>query len=105
MPTDARLTEDRDITIDDTGDIATVSGEQNVEQQHANALFRAGEQFDNAVGSVDVQEDFRIVVRRELSDLSYVDRIREISITTPTRRSFDVDVTTDATATDAEVSP
>lgn len=105
MPTDARLTEDRDIDIDDTGDIATVSGDQNVKQQHANALFRAGEQFDNSIADTDSAEDFRIVTRRELSDLRYVDRIRRLEIDAPTRRSFAVSVGTDAITADVEVSP
>jgi hypothetical protein len=96
MPTDFKLTEDRDIDIDPTGDIATVSGNDNIEQQHANALFRAGRKADT--GSLNTQNARRNLydaVETELEDLHYVGLIRTINVERLDHRTFHVEVETD----------
>jgi hypothetical protein len=96
MATDARLTSDRDIELDQTGDIATVVGESNVDVQHANALFRAGETIEHSLATPEAMEDLRVAVRNELIALPYVTRIRRLEIDERDRRTLTVTVATDA---------
>jgi len=72
MPTDTKLTQDRDIRLDSTGDIATVTGRENVRQQHVNAVFRAAERFDAQLGGIDAELDFETALAEELDVLQYV---------------------------------
>ncbi|SEO71866.1 hypothetical protein SAMN05216388_101795 [Halorientalis persicus] len=72
MPTDTKLTQDRDISIDPTGDIATVTGRDNVRQQHVNAIFRAADAFDAQLGGIDAELDFETALGEELDALQYV---------------------------------
>jgi len=69
--TDLKLTEDRDIMIDSTGDIATVSGQENIEQQFANAIFRAWDNTDIPRVNPDAKENFRVQLKREFAILEY----------------------------------
>lgn len=91
MPTDAKLTSDRDIEIDVTGDIATVEGDQNVEQQHVNAIYRAVEEFGRgSVLGANAREEIIVALREEFSDFPYAEQViveieildqREIEVT------------------------
>lgn len=73
MPTDAELTTDRDIRIDATGDIATVTGRENIRQQHANAAFRAAADFDPQRLDVNAEADLKLLIEQELATLAYVE--------------------------------
>lgn len=70
---DAKLTESRDISIDSTGDIATVSGRENIRQQHANAAFRAAQSFEAQRLDVNAEEDLKLAIEQELAALEYVE--------------------------------
>ena len=96
MATDARLTPDRDIELDQTGDIATVVGEANVDVQHANALFRAGATIEHSLATPEAIEDLRIAVRDALTAIPDVTRIRRLAIDERDRRTLAVTVATDA---------
>lgn len=73
MATDLDITEDRDISIDDTGDFTTVTGESNVRLQHLNAILRGYEKADTTLVDRDSAEDLRVAIVRELRGLPYSD--------------------------------
>ena len=97
MTTDLEVSTDRDIRIDETGDIATVIGRDTLRQQHVNALFRAGEAITRGRATPELIEDARIEIRRELRSVPYVERITSLSIEAADRSTLRVTVATDAT--------
>jgi hypothetical protein len=97
MPTDIRLTSDRDLELDGTGDIAVETGEDNLRQQHANAAFRAAESIDSQLSTPETREDLRIAIRRELRDLEYVNSIETLRVEALSPGRLNVVISTDAT--------
>lgn len=106
MPTDVRMTEDRDIEIGPTGDFLLVDGRENIRQQHANAIFRAYEQADVGLLNQDSAENIRVALRDELNNLDYVNTF-SIDVVIERPKGFIITVTTDATDNPVieEVSP
>lgn len=99
MPSDIELTESRDIRIDATGDIGTVSGGDNIQQQHANALFRAAKSITVAgIDRIDAERRLYSATEDELQNLPYVDEIVRLEIDRQDPRSFSVSVVTNALA-------
>jgi predicted ATP-dependent protease len=97
MTTDLELTQSRDIRFDATGDFAVVQGQANIRQQHVNALFRAVESIEAQLADRNTAADLELAIRRELSALSYVEQITTLTVEAAGRRTFQVQIQTDAT--------
>jgi hypothetical protein len=96
MVSDAELSEDRDLRIDGTGDFGTVTGNDNIEQQHVNALFIAAQK--TRLGDTKEENAKRRLfdaIENELNRLEYVDEIVDLNIIRENKKTFTVNVLTD----------
>ena len=72
MTSDIELTTDRDVRIDSTGDIATVSGRENIRQQHVNAIFRGVDSAEVSMLDANGIEEYRMAIGDELDSMPYI---------------------------------
>lgn len=87
---------DRDLVIDATGDFGTVTGRDNVEQQHRNAVFRAAENIRTELANNNVEAEIEREVEAELKNIGYVTRVTVNAKAKPPREVV-VQVETNAT--------
>jgi hypothetical protein len=96
MVTDLELTTDRDITDDHTGDLGTVTGNSNIEQQHVNALFVAADDFERGnLNKANAERKLFEQVSDEMDEVPYVDEIVTLDVDQISPRKFEVRVETD----------
>lgn len=95
---DLLLDQSFSITLDETNDIATVSGQRAFEQQvvvHATSNLQ--DAFDPASSSV-IRERIRLAVSRVARELKFIDSIAQIAIERagPDGATFEVEVVYEA---------
>jgi len=96
MPVDFKLTRDRDIEIDPTGDYATVDGVENIQQQHVNAVYRAAESTEIDFAGIDAETELKSSIESELTNLRYV---TEFSVSAETVDAGTIEITVETNAT------
>lgn len=101
--TDIRLTEDRDVAFDDTGDIAVVSGQDNVNQQIGmDVLDITHDTVGDALTATNI-ERLRSAIQTALDEDEQVDDVHGVSVKSigdnDQSISFDVRVSPDTSFT------
>lgn len=95
MTIDLELTTDRDLNIDPTGDFGTVSGRENIRQQHVNAIFRGIEKYDPTLVTAQTAQELTIEIVEELDSIDYIDEYT-IDVEPQPPDTFTVTVDSDA---------
>lgn len=99
MPTDILWTEDLGMTFDETGDIATVTGEDNVIQQISLDTFSEVVALRGGPTTKTDLQSLRTSLRSSLADLEYVDQVQSITFDNVSIADDDhVDVTVNTTS-------
>lgn len=94
-PTDLELNSDRDIKLNDANDLATVSGESNMEQSVA---ISAGDAVDEFVGSRLTGVNIALLeerIERNLRDNPMVSNVENVTVDEYDRRDDTVTLTVD----------
>ena len=97
MAQDIEMTRSRDLRIDETGDFSMVSGRNNINQQHANAIYRGVERTDLDLLNIDTSEELKMAIEEEFDGLAYVNE-HSVSVIQDPPKTLIVTVETDSTA-------
>lgn len=92
-PTDLKLNSDRDIQLNDANDLATVSGERNMEQSVA---ISAGDAVDDFVGDRLTGVNISLLeerIKRNLKDNPMVSHVENVTVDEYDRRDDTVTLT------------
>lgn len=93
---------DRDLVIDGTGDISTVSGEQNIRQQHVSAALIAADAVRTSLSDNNTKAEVEREMERELRKTDYVSEVTA-EATMTRRREMRVTVETNVMQTEVTV--
>lgn len=103
MPSDIKYGTDRDLEIDPTGDIGIVTGRDNLQQQHLNAIFRAVDSVDPDLNSNNIKTELREAIINELEETGYVENAG-VGVSAEPPNKAKVIVETEAVELEEEVS-